>query len=128
MPFFEWVAIYEDGSLYPQYNADKSENPYLGIQRDRLSAFCILVDKQLAVKVHLDKDKILFCRRRPQFDQNVRTGEKVAERVFYIVGWRSKPSDLTLVCLIGMDGAVEVHYGFKPGILGQPIFMECEKI
>jgi hypothetical protein len=38
-PKYNWVAVYSDGSRFPQYNEDGSDNRYQDIDRERLVIF-----------------------------------------------------------------------------------------
>ena len=81
----KWVAVYSDGTNYPQYNEDGSENSYHAIDRERLSEFHLIrPDGSTHFAVALEKGQRLVFRRRYSMDGV--TGE--TNWVLYLCGWQ----------------------------------------
>ncbi len=75
-----WKAIYNDGTSLSQYT-EEGENTYRDIQRDKLGAFEIWDEERLVVRVLLEANRRLICRRR----HFLRAGE---DMVIWLVGWQ----------------------------------------
>jgi len=124
MTEIKWRAWYSDGTYL-----DQGKNQYEKIDRTRLNAFEIFRDGKSLLRVWLDDDKRkkLIYRRVVQKDVSVGTGNVVAERVMYLVGWHMK---------VGNESIQSINYIFEDGRVEQagkwvgrpPIFMEDEKI
>lgn len=101
----EWLAIYNDGKRFPQYNEDGTENKYTDIDRPRLSHFVLFMDKQPKVAIHLDGNKRLIYRRRVAMNMLSQITE-----VVYLAGWQEKKSGVNtqMICFLFEDGHIEI--------------------
>lgn len=78
----QWRAHYSDGTSFPQYNPEGTENRYADIDKGRLIAFELEQDDRPIFCMHLDAGARLIYRRRVF----MRPGE--GQIVFYLVGWQ----------------------------------------
>lgn len=78
-----WIAHYNDGSHFPQFNADETENRYADIDRSRLTSFSLTNGPLQTFELHLCPGMQLIFRRRTE----QRCG--AAPFVVYVVGYRT---------------------------------------
>jgi len=110
-----WEAIYNDGTLLPQYN-DKNDplsaNKYIDIDRSKLVKFNLYKNDILIFSLHLDNSKKLIFRRRVVM--KMYSGNK---EVVYLIGWQEKVNNKNVqqISFIFEDGHIEVTDGFKEG-------------
>ena len=110
-----WEAIYNDGTLLPQYN-DKNDplsaNKYIDIDRSKLVKFNLYKNDILIFSLHLDNSKKLIFRRRVVM--KMYSGNK---EVVYLIGWQEKVNNKNVqqISFIFEDGRIETTDGFKKG-------------
>ncbi len=108
MSDFEWVAVYKDNSVFPQFH-DGKENRYADIRRSELQYFDIWRSvgerKLLVYRIHFDTpDKRLIFRRR------VHKRPDGSEMVVVLVGWQITHAkrNIQSLSLIYPAGTIEV--------------------
>jgi hypothetical protein len=117
-----WIAHYGDESL-TQYNADGTENLYKDIDRTRLTAFSLVRDGNILVRIHLSPDKRLIYRRRVE----VRPGHDDVR--LSLAGWQKTINGeniQSVVCVFDHLNTIEVIDGWKDGWFDQPEFLDFE--
>ena len=84
--YLVWVAVYNDGTNFAQFNEDGTENSYHNIDRTKLTEFhMVRVDNQETVfAMALEPEQRLVFRRRVSMSGD--TGEIL--RIIYLVGWQ----------------------------------------
>lgn len=123
MNSIQWVAQYED-ELFPQYNEDGTENKYADIDRERLTAFSLVRESGILIRLHLDKGQRLIYRRRVE----VRPGDKTT--VCYLVGWQKTIGNenvQSIACIFEHLGTVEIISEWREGWFDEPELLEYEK-
>ena len=100
----DWLAIYNDGTTLPQYNADGGENKYTDIERAKLIQFVLLCNNKPIVVIHLDQNKKLIYRMRMAANN-----KGMIERV-YLVGWQERSNGVNsqMVSFLFEDGHIEI--------------------
>ena len=103
--WLNWRAVYDDGSIFPQYDGDK-ENSYHNIDRHKLIAFCLKEPHTNTdvFQMELLKDQRLIFRRRIGMDAN--NGD--IKYLIYLVGWQQtiKGKNIQSLHWIFPDGSV----------------------
>lgn len=99
-----WKAIYSGNESLSQFNEDGSENKYTNIKRERLIQFCIYVDNNPAVIIHLDPHKKLIYRMRRAMNNR---GE---EESVYLAGWQERKNgkNIQMIVFLFEDGHIEI--------------------
>ena len=113
MSMLRWAAVYNDGSLLPQYNEDGSENKYTDINRDILKQFLLLSTTSVRFILNLKPEFKLIYRRRTaiKMDSNVKG-------IIHIVGYQQNISGKNIQHINFISestGVMEVTDGFKEG-------------
>ena len=106
----QWVAVYNDGSLLPQYNEDGSENKYVDINRDILKQFLLLDKTSVRFILNLKPEFKLIYRLR-----TIKINNDVKERV-HIVGYQLNISGKNIQhinFIVDSTGVIEVTDGFR---------------
>lgn len=122
MNSIQWVAQYEN-ELFPQYNEDGTENKYADIDRERLTAFSLVRDGGILIRLHLDKGQRLIYRRRVE----MRPGDKMT--VCYLIGWQKTVGGeniQSIACIFEHLGTVEVISEWRDGWFDKPELLEFE--
>jgi len=97
-----WKAIYRDGTVFPQFNEDGSENKYPDINRKELEFFELRMSDgdsdRLLFKLHLEPGRKLIVRRRTTgniiLSKAVGVGNGILQaplktrNVVWMVGWQ----------------------------------------
>lgn len=116
---YYWKAVYDDGSEFPQYNVDGSENLYYQIKRKRLSKFILLQvnsDKVFYV-LHFTKPwQRLICRRRIVRPLVPMTKDEQDNlETVWLIGqiWNHKGQQQQKLAFIFEDGHIEERDNFK---------------
>jgi hypothetical protein len=121
----EWKAFYNDNTSLPQFNADRSENRYIDIDRSKLVKFVLYQNNLQKVVVHLDSNKKLVYRRRVAISATSQIKQEI-----WLVGWQEKISGRNIQQLIFLfdDGHIEVIDRFREEHpFDEIIFIEEEK-
>lgn len=81
-----WYVVYDDDSIFVQYEEDGTENAFGSIDRDRLMEFHLIgrTTEKVVLSISMDKDQRLIFRRRNSMSGN--TGEK--NWTIYMAGWQ----------------------------------------
>jgi hypothetical protein len=78
------LAVYNDETFLTQFNEDGSENRYVDIQRDKLSHFAMLSDKnKLVLSVEFERPSQKLIYRRRTFIDLVGN----IKGIVFLVGW-----------------------------------------
>jgi hypothetical protein len=118
----QWIAHY-GADTFPQYNEDGSENKYADIDRSRLTAFSLVRDGSVIVRIHMSPDKRLIYRRRIE----VRPGG--GKTTCHLAGWQKTvggENTQSIVCVFEHLNTFEVIDGWKDGWYDKPDFLEFE--
>ena len=110
MSMLRWAAVYNDGSLLPQYNEDGSENKYTDINRDILKQFLLLSTTSVRFILNLKPEFKLIYRLR-----TIKINNDVKERV-HIVGYQQNISGKNIQhinFIVDSTGVIEVTDGFR---------------
>lgn len=121
-----WTAVYNDGTNFPQYEEDGTENKYPDIDRSRLVAFDIRKTEtnRLIFRLHLSPGRNLICRLicRRRFIQKFCFGELTdphmpfkKKSMIYLVGWQANIGGRNVqdIAYIFEDGHVELAGPWK---------------
>jgi hypothetical protein len=97
-----WIAHYSDGTDFPQFNKDETENRYADIDRARLTSFSLTNGPLQAFELHLQPGQTLIFRRRIQ--------HRIGAEPFtvYVVGWRRVDTGEQSLCFVTENGEVNV--------------------
>ena len=118
----QWVAHYGN-ELFPQYNEDGTENAYKDIDRKRLTAFSLVRDGGILVRIHLDSDKRLIYRKRTE----MRSDQEPI--VCYLAGWQQTVDSKniqSIACVFEHMNTIEIINEWKDGFFDAPEFLEFE--
>lgn len=103
---FEWIAVYDDGSIFRQYDEDGTEHRYADIDRDRLAEFHLRVRGQdkTVVAYAFDPGMRLIYRRRVAMSGV--TGEKIW--TIHMVGWQQtvRGKNVQSISWVFPDGSI----------------------
>ncbi len=139
-----WKAIYRDGTVFPQFNEDGSENKYPDINRKELEFFELRMSDgdsdRLLFKLHLEPGRKLIVRRRTTgniiLSKAVGVGNGILQaplktrNVVWMVGWQWNANGRNVqdIAWVFEDGHVELTGQFKASPFNVPdSFLECEK-
>ena len=105
-----WIAIYNDGTTLPQYNADGTENKYTDIDRGRLSKFCLVDPTTGNPRVILNIDPA----RGQKLVYRLRTAINLAgeRKRMHIIGWQM-PGIQNISFLSEEGDVIEITNGFR---------------
>jgi hypothetical protein len=82
----QWLAVYSDGNVLPQFNQDGSQNAYGDIERSKLSEFHLMdpLTGDVFFSMALEPGQRLIYRRRVSMDGQ----SGLVNWVVYLVGWQ----------------------------------------
>jgi hypothetical protein len=127
---YYWKAIYKNGEVFSQYNADKTEERlYKDIERKRLEQFvlCQVNNDKPVYVLHFEAGQRLICRRRicrPLFMESIKEQETV-----WILGkqWLVENRCVKKLAFIFEDGHIEEKDDFiEPSKWYYPIIFDLE--
>lgn len=123
---YYWIVRYSDGNTFPKNKekAQKMNQSYDDINREKLEYFEIYDSDGLVLKIHLDdKDKRLIYRRRHQ----VIPGQ--GEKVIWLAGWQKvvNGENVQSIQLLFPDGHIESIGKWKDGLFCKPNLKDSEK-
>jgi hypothetical protein len=108
---YEWVAVYQDGSVLHQYN-DGEKTWHDEIDREGL-VMLVVIDQRGKTKlvIHLDKNKRLIWRIISAI------GFRGLKERVHLVGWQEnrRGQNVQMLCAVFADGTVEIVDRFKEG-------------
>jgi len=118
----QWIAHYGT-EIFPQFNEDGTENKYADIDRDRLTAFSLVRNNGILVRIHMGEGKRLIYRKRVE----LRPGDR--ETICYLAGWQQTidgKNVQSIACIFENLGTVEMISEWKDGWFDQPEFLDFE--
>lgn len=120
----QWLAVYHDGSVLPQYDGD-IENKYTDIDRARLGALTLTRECVPVLSVYFDHpDQKLILRRRYFMRQGAE------KEMFYLVGWHRNVGgeNVQHLAAVSEDGAVSLFSRWQENhpIFSSVEFLPCE--
>jgi len=115
---YTWEAIYNDGTILPQYNEKGKANGYENIDASKLKRFRILIPdledskkKKIHFQLHLEPEQRLIYLRRGFINL---VGDK---NYFLMVGWQQKVNgkNIQSINYLYDDGHIEQSGVFAGG-------------
>ena len=113
-----WRAVYSDGTVLEQYNAQGKPNGYENINREKLSQFQLLKEGKVFFSLILEQGQRLIFRKR------VLQKLKEIHSVF-LIGWQKDGQQA--ISYIFEDGSVIMAGKWKDKLFCKPNLLECEK-
>ena len=110
MPNYKWIALYGDGSIVKQYNAEREPKEISVdiLNKDNIDTFFINNDNgDVVLAFHLDENQRLIYRRRVSFGAE--------EAVCHLVGWQMTVGETNIQSIVYCfeDGRLEIAGKFR---------------